>query len=161
MQDYSPAGGAAYNKLKQLEDWHVETYRSVDGGGTGLEYPDNLKSNYDSYGNKWYDCCSGETWIKGTFDQPIWIKSITLQSANDCDGRDPYTVSFWDEDDDKYLCKYDDIDFNQRYQKINFLVDSERPVRKIKILIERNKSLAKYGNWGDGTQLAQVIFYHI
>jgi hypothetical protein len=160
MQDFPPAGTAMYENLKRLKDWEVTTYRSVDGGGTGQEFPYNLKQDRDYPGNKWYDSCSGETWIKGSFFEPIWIKKIVLQSANDCEGRDPYSVSFWSEDD-KYLCKFDNIMFKYRYEKKEFMVDSEGPVSNIKILIERNRSYVEKGHWGDGTQLAQVIFYYI
>jgi hypothetical protein len=160
MEDWSPAGTPVYENLKRLTDWEVETYRSVNGGGTGQEFPNNLKQDWSSPGNKWYDSDSGETWIKGTFSEPIWVKKIVLQSANDMEGRDPYTVSFW-ADDDKHLCKYDNIKYDSRYQKKEFMVDSEKPVSKINILIERNRSFAEKGHWGDGTQLAQVIFYYI
>jgi hypothetical protein len=162
----SPAGSDAMNKCKRLDSdsWKVTVYRSVEGGGTGQEFPDNLKQDIDSPGNKWYDCWSNETWIKGTFTEPRRVRKIVLQSANDTPDRDPYTIVFYkyntDDKENNYLVKYDHVIFQERYLKKEFVVDSVEKVDAIVIVIEANKSYYENGNWGSGTQLAQVIFYY-
>ena len=88
------------------------------------------------------------------------IQKIILQSANDCPERDPYKVLFYD-GENNLLATYDNIVFNKRYQKIEFLVDSKIPVSSILIKIVSNRSLAEKNHWGSGTQLAQVIFLYI
>jgi hypothetical protein len=160
----SPAGIGAINNCKRIEseNWAVEVYRSVEGGGTGQEFTGNLKINVDGPGNKWYDCWSGPTWIKGSFKEPKRIRKIVLQSANDCPERDPYNILFYknDEKEENLLASYQHVTFKDRYLKKEFIVDSVEPVETIKIVFEENKSFHDSGNWGSGTQLAQVIFYY-
>lgn len=166
--DHSPAGCAFVknsNELTKLseDEWEVNVYRSVDGGGTGLEYPVNLKKDGDSPGNKWYDYQSGETWIEGIFNEPTRIKFIQLKSANDCPERDPYKISFQmkqnEESDYKTLATFDHIIFKGRYQVLDFNIETWENVKSVRVVIHSNRSMAYEQHWGSGTQLAQMIFY--
>jgi hypothetical protein len=168
MEDKSPAACAFqdFNELTKLNfnDWEVKVYRTVIGGGTGEEYPDNLKRDGSSPGNKWYDNNSGETWIEAIFKEPTRIKFLQLKSANDCPNRDPYSFSISvsevnDSSTYKTIASYDNLIFEERYQVIDFNVDTGVKVDKLKVTIHKNKSLIESGNWGDGTQLAQLILY--
>lgn len=172
IYDKSPAA-CAFQSLSDLtklnfNDWEVKVFRTVNGGGTGEEYPDNLKKDGSSPGNKWYDCSSGETWIEAVFKEPTRIKFLQLKSANDCQNRDPYSisVSICDFDDTsgssssyKTIANYDNLIFEERYQVKDFNVDTVEKVQRLRVTIHKNKSLIDKGHWGDGTQLAQLIMY--
>ena len=75
IMDSTQACSAMYQKFSKVDDWEVLTYRSVNGGGTGQEFSVNLKYDIDAPGNKWYDCWSGETWIKGNFYEKSYSKN--------------------------------------------------------------------------------------
>ncbi len=167
MENKSPAACCFtnINELTKLEanDWDVSVFRSVDGGGTGEEFPDNLKIDGSSPGNKWYDYESGETWIEAQFINPTRIKFFQMKSANDCPNRDPYQISIQirnsEEEEFQVVGNYDNIIFEERYQVKDFNIDTGKEVNFMRIVITKNLSFAEEGHWGDGTQLAQVIFY--
>jgi hypothetical protein len=164
MDSPSPAG-LNLDNLQELGhfDWSVTAYRSVEGGGTGIEFTDNLRIEHESPGNKWYDCCEGETWIEATFDKPRRIKFFQLKSANDCPERDPYSFSVQVRNnlDSEFITinKFNAIKFSDRFQCLDFKIDTVEPVTAFRITIHSNRSLAECDNWGSGTQLAQIRFY--
>jgi hypothetical protein len=156
----SPPVWSLLTKMKP-EDWDVSVFRSVQGGGTGEEFPENLKKDGESPGNKWYDCCVGPTWIQANFKKPVRIKFLQLKSANDCQRRDPYdiTISVLKPGETEFTEIFEFmIIFEERYQVLDLHVDTVEEVSTLRIAINRNYS-AKIGEEDDGTQLAQVIFY--
>ena len=165
MDSNSPASlQGITTDLKKItsEEWSVYSYRSVEGGGTGEEFTENLQKDGDSPGNKWYDCCSGETWIEAVFHEPQIIKLLQLKSANDCPDRDPYNITFEvkEKPDEKFTSLGNfTVEFENRYEIKNFFVDTIEPVKIFRITINENRGKALNGSWNDGTQLAQVIFY--
>lgn len=168
MEDKSPAGcffAKNLNELNQLssDEWNVTAYRSVNGGGTGQEFTDNLKRSGDSPGNKWYDCWSGQTWIQAEFIPNARIKFMQLKSANDCPERDPYTITVDVKDEEgsefKNIGKFTNIVWGKRYQLLDFNIDSGTEVKYLRITINENRSLIYDGHWGSGTQLAEVLFF--
>jgi hypothetical protein len=159
---------AAYNKKTDLvevdsREWNVSAYRSVEGGGTGEEFTDNLKYSTESGGSKWYDCWSGETWIKAAFNQPTRVRFIQLKSANDCQERDPHTVTieikYNANDEYRYMGEWANLCFSNRFQCLDIDLDTGDAITELKINITKNRSFAETGSWGSGTQLAQVKFY--
>ena len=145
----------------QPQEWDVSVFRSVEGGGTGEEFAENLKKDGDSPGNKWYDCYPGETWIEANFKKPVRIKFLQLKSANDCPRRDPYdiTISVKKPGQSNLTQIFEFmIVFDERHQILDLHVDTVDEVSTLRIEINRNYSSA-IGEDDDGTQLAQVIFY--
>jgi hypothetical protein len=157
----SPAG-LSVEKLVKIEDWTVSAYRSVNGGGTGEEFTENLKKEGNTPGNKWYDCSSGETWIQADFKEPHKVILVELRSANDCPERDPYEISFfvkYTQKDELELYEKFTLKWEERYQIKKFKLYLKDSLTCFKIIIHKNRSLVDEGNWGSGTQLCEVIFY--
>ena len=92
---HQPTTNKNLNNLTKLgaEDYDLDVYRSVEGGGTGREYPSNLYEDQNADWCKWYDCQSEETWIELSFIEPTRIQFLQLKSANDCPERDPYEIT--------------------------------------------------------------------
>lgn len=168
----SPAAACGKVNVQNLEkingdDWKVTVSASIEnGGGTGQEYPDNLKYWENSAGHKWLDNKSREkTWIEAEFLEPTQIAFLQLKSANDCPGRDPYEIKIEIkediEGDYELIGHFDNIKFYSRYEVRDFNINSNKKIKFLKINILRNKSFAENNTWNNeiGTQLGQVIFY--
>lgn len=65
----------------------------VRGGGTGIEFLDNLKNSSIDPGDKWFHPDATSSWVQADISAPrVRITAYGLCSANDCPDRDP---SFW------------------------------------------------------------------
>lgn len=157
----SPASMAPV--LIPTSEWSVSVYRSCEGGGTGQEFYTNLQVPGDSPGNKWYDYCSGETWIQADFKEPKNIRMLTLKSANDCPERDPAKISvmvkYEKSSEFEVIDVIDDIVFSTRYEVQEFHLCPDSKIKTIRLQINLNKSMKDSSNWGSGTQLSECNFY--
>ena len=149
------------------KEWTVSTYRSCEGGGTGLEFTTNLQVPGDGCGNKWYDPSSGETWIQCDFKDKKKghkVRIIALKSANDCPERDPSKIVFYGKSlnqkssDWVELSIEEGIEWQDRYEFQSFYIPHDT-YTSIKIVIKENKIFTKEKHWGSGTQLCEVVLY--
>lgn len=140
----------------------VTVSSSVNGGGTGKEYPKNLLNPGNADWNKWYTTNGGEQWIKVDLKEPKLIKMYGVKSANDCDWRDPYSWKALGKTlsgDWEVFHEVKGIKFNRRYEFKYFAVNPEREYTEIQIKFDKNRSIVEKGHWNDGLQLAEVSLF--
>lgn len=142
--------------------WTVSAEGSVNGGGTGLEFVENLQKEGTDYGNKWYDARTCSTWIQADLKEPKIIKMFELMSANDCPERDPYdinvVVTYENGKEDK-IFEENGLNFESRFEKQQFYINCDQKIVKFRVNISKNKSLNDLGHWGTGTQLNEFVLY--
>ena len=140
----------------------VTVSSTVQGGGTGQEWPKNLLIPGNSGGNKWYTTNGGEQWIKVDLKGSKALKMYGLKSANDSEGRDPYSWKAsgktasgnWE-----VFHEVKEIKFNNRYEFRYFTVNPQNEYSEVQITFDRNRSTVEKGSWGDGLQLCEVSFF--
>lgn len=143
----------------------VKAKSSIEGGETGEEFTGNLLVPGDSPGNKWYDPYNHATWIELNLTSPREVAMFGLKSANDCPERDPSFFSFYGitETGQKYLLySASEVEFEERYQWKMFIFNNISEVRAFSTYfldIGKNKNFDQEGNWGSGTQLAEICLY--
>ena len=71
----------------------VNAQFTVNGGGTGKEFPINLLSHGEEAWNKWYENQVSKCWVEIKFHESIKFSAIGFKSANDCPHRDPAEVT--------------------------------------------------------------------
>merc|ERR1711904_503040 len=71
----------------------VTAQYSVNGGGTGREFPHCLIDHEHGYTLKWYETNSSQSWVRIKPAQPINVRAIGFKSANDMPHRDPDRVT--------------------------------------------------------------------
>jgi hypothetical protein len=153
--------GGAYTELVP-STLKVEVSSTVDGGGTGKEHPINLLIPGNDPGNKWYTGNGGEQWIRVILPEPKAIKLYGLKSANDVEDRDP---SSWEAlgktvgGEWEVFHQVSGVKFDHRYQFKYFAVSPKSEYTQVQFNIKKNLSVEKGGNWGSGTQLAEVSLF--
>ena len=67
----------------------VSASHSVQGGGTGREFPPNILNHGSEAWNKWYQASSSTASITVDFKAAHQFRGIGFRAANDCPHRDP------------------------------------------------------------------------
>jgi hypothetical protein len=131
----------------------VEAEYSVEGGGTGKEFPANLLSDGTEGWNKWYECSNDSSWIKIENNEYLEIRGLGFKSANDCPHRDPDEVTVVcvnDLGEEVTLATYN-LSFTERWETITFRGIACRS-KKFIFYFKKLKGVYEI-------QLGQILFY--
>jgi hypothetical protein len=83
----------------------VTATHSVNGGGTGNEFPRNLLLEGTEPWNKWYEHTSNHADVYIDFTEAITFSGFGYRMANDVPNRDPSVITafYWDASNDKWV----------------------------------------------------------
>jgi len=142
-----------FNEVERMELQYrgeVTAQFSVNGGGTGGEFPINLLKQGKESWNKWYQTNSNTSWVKIAIDAPINVRGFGFVSANDMPQRDPDSVKVTV---DGVVVGTFKLVYNARWQTLNFL-DNINVTGKV-FQFDFSNSKTKE------IQLGEIIFYHL
>ena len=129
----------------------IRASHDVCGGGTGLEFKENLVKDGQESWNKWYSNQRGPWSLQFDFDAPKTILGYTVKSANDMPPRDPKAWVLRDLAGSRTLHTTTDEHFQSRWQKQTYYLAEPCTTRGVELLIVGSHS-------GTECQIGQIEF---
>jgi len=134
----------------------VTAQYSVNGGGTGGEFPRNILNQGEEAWNKWYQVNGLKSYVMVDFKskQGLRLNGIGFKSANDCPFRDPDTASvfIFDTSNQKWInIAVFTLEFNEkRWSTVKFRLPA-CVTRSVLVEFKNNKD-------NNEIQLGEILF---
>ena len=138
---------------------NISAQHSVEGGGTGREFPRNLLSPGEEPWNKWYQAQAKNSWVAIELPSATEVVGFGFKSATDCPWRDPeeVTVSILSLGQ---AGKFDFIELGTI--GLDFESKRSHTIALTGVRVFSSAFRFEFRNFRGGRemQLAQIIFYH-